>query len=320
MALNYRARTINERRNNMHGSNDGVLDAYLNDVKKHKLLHPEDEIELGRLITENGPYAPLAERLLVNANLRLVVSIARGYSGKFHVPVSDLIGEGNIGLMKAAKKFDYTLGFKFSTYATWWIVQNIVRYFYNNLPHTVIHVPVYKLEAFNKVRYITQGFILRHKREPSYRELLREVAGEFEISQEKAHILLTQKRNVLSNPPLDAPFSGIENKRNLVDCIDAENIPEVGDRAGRVVGTTREGKSLDEQQLTDNIEVVLATLTPREEKIIRMRYGIAEPANYSLDEIGRLFHLSRERVRQIESKALRKLKKPQRSKLLEAFL
>ena len=273
-----------------------LLNKYLKNMGEIPLLTRADEVEVARRIDMAGPDAEIARAVLVNANLRLVVSIAKQYTYR-GIPLSDLIQEGNIGLMKAVEKFDHTRGFKFSTYASWWIRQSIIRAVESQC--RTIRIPIYKLEVVNKVHQMQKELFQELGEEPS----MELVAARLGLELEKIEPLMRLTREPLS---LDAPLSD-------------DSDSTVGEF---VENTSAEVPScqLEEVALREEIEEVLASLTPREEKVVRMRYGIGEPTSYSLEEIGAQFCLTRERIRQIEIKALRKLRHHRRRKNLEGFL
>ncbi len=283
-------------RNSTVGQGNPLLNKYLKRMGEIPLLTREDEVEVARRVTDAGPDCELAKVALITANLRLVVSIAKQYSYR-GLPLSDLIQEGNLGLMKAVEKFDYTRGFKFSTYASWWIRQSIVRAIESQI--RTIRIPIYKLEVVNRVHYTQKALFQELGREPH----LAEIAERLEIDPIKLERLMRLTREPMS---LDAPVSD-DSDSSVGDFIDDP------DASGP-------DTDLDTASLRDEIEHALASLTPREEKVVRMRYGIGEPTQYSLEEIGGRFNLTRERIRQIELKALRKLRAAKRCQSLEAFV
>ena len=278
-------------------NDDGaVLNRYLRAMGRISLLNQQDEIAVARRIEDGGPDAELAKAALVKANLRLVVSIAKQYSYR-GMPLADLIQEGNIGLMKAVEKFDYTRGFKFSTYASWWIRQAIVRAIESQV--RTIRVPIYKLELVNRVKQ-TQKLLFKQLGRDVRAE---EIAEHLEMEVEEVAELLNITREPMS---LDQRV-GDDSDATIIDFIANPDAQVPSERQ-------------DSADLRESIDDVLAQLHPREEKVIRMRFGIGEPTQYSLEEIGSRFALTRERIRQIEIKALRKLRHAKRRQSLEAFV
>jgi RNA polymerase primary sigma factor len=275
---------------------EAVLNKYLRAMGDIPLLNGEDEIEVARRIADAGPDAELARAALIKANLRLVVSIGRQYIYR-GLPMTDLIQEGNLGLMRAVEKFDYTKGFKFSTYASWWIRQAIIRAIESQI--RTIRVPIYKLEVVNRVGLVQKMLFQRYGREAS----LQDVAKHLDIELGHLEEIMQVAREPMS---LDAELGddGDATMMDFVENPDAE----------------APGENLEAEALRDHIDEVLSSLTPREEKVLRMRYGLGEPTQYSLEEIGARFCLTRERIRQIEIKALRKLRHVRRRKSLESFL
>ncbi len=275
---------------------NALLNKYLRRMGEIPLLKREDEIEVSRRISELGPDAELSKQTLINANLRLVVSIGKQYTYR-GLPLSDLVQEGNLGLIKAVEKFDWTRGFKFSTYASWWIRQSIVRAIESQT--RTIRIPIYKLEAVNKVHYTQQALFQEYGREPT----MQEIADRIEMAVDKIDEILSLIREPMS---LDAPVSD-ESESSIGAFIEDPN-------------ALAPDNNLDIASLREEIGAALADLTPREEKVVRMRYGIGEPTQYSLEEIGSQFCLTRERIRQIELKALKKLRHARRSKSLQQFV
>jgi len=273
-----------------------LLNKYLKTMGEIPLLTRDDEVEVARRIDAGGPDSDIAKSTLVNSNLRLVVSIAKQYTYR-GIPLSDLIQEGNIGLMKACEKFDHTRGFKFSTYASWWIRQSIIRAVESQC--RTIRIPIYKLEVVNKVHQLQKDMFQQLGHEPS----LEGIAAALGIDVDKIEALMRLTREPVS---LDAPVSD-DSDSTVGEFVENPNceLPSA---------------QIEETALREEIEQVLASLTPREEKVVRMRYGIGEPTCYSLEEIGAQFCLTRERIRQIEIKALRKLRHHRRRKNLEGFL
>ena len=273
-----------------------ILDHYLKVMGQHPLLTREQEYEVGKLIMEGTPEQQVrARERMINCNLRLVVHIAKQYSYR-GVPMSDLIQEGNIGLMRAAEKFEYHRGFKFSTYATWWIRQAIVRGIESSC--RTIRVPVYKVGLMNSIRAKSKEMSGILGREPTREELAEEMLMEVGELEE----LLRMGRDPVS---LDKPV-GEDGNTSLGDLI-ADEGSELPDR------------QLVEEALNDQVQRALATLTPREEKVLRLRYGMDSGDGMSLEKIGREFSLTRERIRQIELKALAKLRGAKRSHYLSDF-
>jgi RNA polymerase primary sigma factor len=259
------------------------------------LLSYKDEVEVARRIDDGGTDAEIAKAALIKANLRLVVSIAKQY-GYRGLPLADLIQEGNLGLIKAVEKFDHTRGFKFSTYASWWIRQSIIRAIESQI--RTIRIPIYKLEVVNRVHQTQKLLFQKLGRDPT----LLELAERLEMDVDEVDGLMKLTKEPMS---LDANVND-ESDSTIIDFIENPNaeIPS---------------ENIEEADLRNQIDNVLASLTPREEKVIRMRFGIGEPTNYSLEEIGSRFALTRERIRQIEIRALRKLRHAKRRVVLEAF-
>ena len=260
-----------------------LFNIYLQKMGSIPLLSRDDETEVARRIAENGNDAEIAKQTLINANLRLVVSIAKQYSYR-GLPLPDLVQEGNIGLMRAVEKFDWTRGFKFSTYASWWIRQSIVRAIESQT--RTIRVPIYKLELVNKIHYTQKHLTQLLGRDPTSMEIAEKVGLDVEKVEEL--ILLTKEPMSLDTP------MGEDSDSTFGSFIEDENSPIPGSR-------------MEDAAFRREIAEALSNLSAREEKVLRMRYGIGEPTQYSLEEIGYRFCLTRERIRQIEIKALKKL-------------
>jgi RNA polymerase primary sigma factor len=275
---------------------EALLNKYLRSMGTIPLLSGEDEVEVARRIDDRGPDAEMAKEALCKANLRLVVSLAKQYSYR-GLPLADLIQEGNLGLMKAVEKFDHTKGFKFSTYASWWIRQAIIRAIESQI--RTIRIPIYKLEIVNRINQTQKHLFQQLGREPS----IPEIAEKLEMDVDKVDGMMRLTREPMS---LDAEVSE-DSDSTIMDFVENPN-------------SVAPSADLEEAELREEIDTVLSTLTPREEKVVRMRYGIGEPTQYSLEEIGTRFSLTRERIRQIEIKALRKLRHAKRRKNLEHFL
>ena len=265
---------------------------YLKDIGLVPLLSPEQEVEYAKKMLEGDESA---KKKLSEANLRLVVSIAKRYVGRGMLFL-DLIQEGNLGLMRAVEKFDYTKGFKFSTYATWWIRQAITRAIADQA--RTIRIPVHMVETINKQARVARALLQKLGREPS----TFEIAEEMGVPEER--VIEIQK---ISMDPisLETPI-GEEDDTHLGDFLEDE---KAVDPSESVTNTT----------LKEQFAAILGTLTPREEKVIRLRYGIDDGRSRTLEEVGKEFNVTRERIRQIEAKALRKLRHPQRSKKLKDF-
>ena len=266
---------------------------YLKEIGKVPLLSSEEEIELARKM-ELGD--EMAKQKLAESNLRLVVSIAKKYMGRGLVFL-DLIQEGNLGLIKAVEKFDYRKGYKFSTYATWWIRQAITRAIADQA--RTIRIPVHMVETINKVTRISRQLVQELGREP----LPEEIAKEMDMPVEKVRDILKVAQEPVS---LESPV-GEEEDSHLGDFIQDENIKAPAEAASHML-------------LKEQLEEVMNDLTEREQQVIRMRFGLEDGHPLTLEQVGRYFNVTRERIRQIEAKALRKLKHPSRSKKLKDYL
>ena len=272
---------------------DDPVKVYLEEIGRVPLLTPEEEIDLAVRIS-NGDEA--AKKRLSEANLRLVVSIAKRYLGR-GMQFLDLIQEGNLGLIKAVEKFDYTKGFKFSTYATWWIRQAITRAIADQA--RTIRIPVHMVETINKVKKVSSQLLHANGREPS----AEEVAEELDMPVEKVREIMRVAQEPVS---LETPI-GEEEDSHLGDFIPDDDAPAPADAASHTL-------------LKETLGSVLDSLTPREEKVLRLRFGLEDGRSRTLEEVGKEFNVTRERIRQIEAKALRKLRHPSRSKKLKDFL
>lgn len=275
---------------------DDPVKVYLKEIGRVPLLTPEEEIDLALKIQAGGPEGEKAKQRLSEANLRLVVSIAKRYVGR-GMQFLDLIQEGNLGLIKAVEKFDHTKGFKFSTYATWWIRQAITRAIADQA--RTIRIPVHMVETINKVKKVSSQLLHQNGREPT----AEEIAKELDMSVDKVREIMRVAQEPVS---LETPI-GEEEDSHLGDFIPDEDAPAPADAASH---------TLLKEQLSD----VLKTLTPREEKVLRLRFGLDDGRPRTLEEVGKEFNVTRERIRQIEAKALRKLRHPSRSKKLKDFI
>ena len=272
---------------------DDPVRMYLKEIGKVDLLTPDEEIELAKRMLEGDENA---KKRLAEANLRLVVSIAKRYVGRGMLFL-DLIQEGNLGLIKAVEKFDYTKGYKFSTYATWWIRQAITRAIADQA--RTIRIPVHMVETINKVIRVSRQLLQELGHDPSPEE----VAEEMHMPVQKVRDIL---KIALEPVSLETPI-GEEEDSHLGDFIPDEDAPEPAEVASFTL-------------LKEQLVEVLGTLTPREEKVLRLRFGIEDGRTRTLEEVGKEFNVTRERIRQIEAKALRKLRHPSRSKKLKDFL
>jgi RNA polymerase primary sigma factor len=272
---------------------DDPVKVYLKEIGRVPLLSGEEEIDLARRMGDGDPYA---RKRLSEANLRLVVSIAKRYVGR-GMQFLDLIQEGNLGLIKAVEKFDYTKGYKFSTYATWWIRQAITRAIADQA--RTIRIPVHMVETINKVVRVERQLLQELGRQPQADEIAEIMC----MSVEKVREIMKVAQEPVS---LETPI-GEEEDSHLGDFIPDEDAPAPAEAASH---------TLLKEQLGD----VLKTLTTREEKVLRLRFGLDDGRPRTLEEVGREFSVTRERIRQIEAKALRKLRHPSRSKKLKDFL
>ena len=272
---------------------DDPVKIYLKEIGRVPLLSPEEEIELAQRMSSGDPYA---KKRLSEANLRLVVSIAKRYVGR-GMMFLDLIQEGNLGLIKAVDKFDYTKGFKFSTYATWWIRQAITRAIADQA--RTIRIPVHMVETINKVKKTNSQLLHENGRDPT----AEEIAARLEMPVDKVREILRVAQEPVS---LETPI-GEEEDSHLGDFIPDDDAPAPADAASML---------LLKEQLND----VLRTLTPREAKVLALRFGLEDGHPHTLEEVGSEFGVTRERIRQIEAKALRKLRHPSRARHLKGFM
>ena len=275
---------------------DDPVKVYLKEIGRVPLLSPEEETELALKIQAGGPDGEKAKQRLSEANLRLVVSIAKKHVGH-NLAFLDLIQEGNIGLIKAAEKFDCDRGFRFSTYATWWIRQAITRAIADQA--RTIRIPVHMVETINRLRQATNQLVYQNGHEPTPEEL----AKAMDMSVERVREIQRMAQEPAS---LESPV-GEEEDSSLGDFVADEN-------------AEAPGKAADRAMVAQQINLALKSLTPREEKVIRLRFGLDDGRPRTLEEVGKEFNVTRERIRQIEAKALRKLRNPVRSKRIRDFL
>ena len=275
---------------------DDPVRMYLKEIGKVPLLNAQEEIELAKLMEKGGPEGEAAKQKLCEANLRLVVSIAKKYVGRGMLFL-DLIQEGNLGLIKAVDKFDWKKGYKFSTYATWWIRQAITRSIADQA--RTIRIPVHMVETINKLIRVSRQLIQEKGREATPEE----IAEEMGITEEKVREILKIAQEPVS---LETPI-GEEEDSHLGDFIPDDDVPAPAEAAAF---------SMLKEQLVE----VLDTLTEREQKVLKLRFGLEDGRARTLEEVGKQFDVTRERIRQIEAKALRKLRHPSRSKKLKDYL
>ncbi|HWP79868.1 MAG TPA: RNA polymerase sigma factor RpoD [Candidatus Acidoferrum sp.] len=272
---------------------DDPVRMYLKEIGKVPLLSPEEEIGYAKRMADGDD---IARQKLSEANLRLVVSIAKRYVGRGMLFL-DLIQEGNLGLLKAVEKFDYTKGYKFSTYATWWIRQAITRAIADQA--RTIRIPVHMVETINKVMRVSRQLLQELGHDPSSEE----IATEMNMSVEKVREIMKIAQEPVS---LETPI-GEEEDSHLGDFIPDDDAPAPAEAASYTL-------------LREQLVSVLSTLTPREERVLKLRFGLEDGRARTLEEVGREFNVTRERIRQIEAKALRKLRHPSRSKRLKDFM
>ena len=272
---------------------DDPVKVYLKEIGRVPLLTSDEEVELAQRMAEGDAYA---KKRLAEANLRLVVSIAKRYVGR-GMQFLDLIQEGNLGLIKAVEKFDHTKGFKFSTYATWWIRQAITRAIADQA--RTIRIPVHMVETINKVKKVSSQLLHQNGHDPT----AEEIAAALDMPVDKVREIMRVAQEPVS---LETPI-GEEEDSHLGDFIPDDDAPAPADAASHTL-------------LKEQLGEVLKTLTPREEKVLRLRFGLEDGRSRTLEEVGKEFNVTRERIRQIEANALRKLRHPSRSKKLKDFL
>ena len=274
-------------------TSDDPVKVYLKEIGRVPLLTNEEEIELAERMMAGDP---IAKKRLSEANLRLVVSIAKRYVGR-GMQFLDLIQEGNLGLIKAVEKFDHSKGFKFSTYATWWIRQAITRAIADQA--RTIRIPVHMVETITRVKKVSSQLLHKNGHEPT----AEEVAAEINMPADKVREIIRIAQEPVS---LETPI-GEEEDSHLGDFIPDDEAPAPQDAASQAM-------------LKEQLASVLQTLTPREEMVLRLRFGLVDGRSRTLEEVGKEFNVTRERIRQIEAKALRKLRHPSRSKKLKDFI
>ena len=272
---------------------DDPVKMYLKDIGQAQLLTPEQEVELAKKILDGDEYA---KKQLAERNLKLVVSIAKKYVNRSSMQFLDLIQEGNLGLLKAVEKFDHTKGYRFSTYATWWIRQSITRAIADQA--RTIRIPVHMVETIHRLSRVSKQLMQELGRDPSNAE----IAERMGISESR--VMEIQK--IAQDPvSLESPV-GEEDESKISDFVEDETIKSPTESAAQDI-------------LKAQLLQVIETLTPREQKVIRLRYGLDDNHSRTLEEVGKEFNVTRERIRQIEAKALRKLRHPNRSKKLQDF-
>jgi RNA polymerase primary sigma factor len=275
---------------------DDPVRMYLKEIGRYPLISLDEETKLAEAIIAGGEAAEFAKQMLAEANLRLVVSIAKRYSGR-GMQFLDLIQEGNMGLMKAVDKFDHTKGFKFSTYATWWIRQAITRAIADQA--RTIRIPVHMVETINKLIRVQRNLLQDLGRDPSPEE----IGKELHMTPDKVREVLKIAQEPVS---LETPI-GEEDDSHLGDFIEDDVIESPVDYTNRVL-------------LREQLDEVMDTLTDREENVLRMRFGLDDGRMHTLEDVGKQFKVTRERIRQIEAKAIKKLRHPRRSKPLRDFM
>ena len=273
---------------------DDAVKMYLKDIGKVPLLTGDEEIELAKRMLDGDVYA---KNKLSESNLRLVVSIAKRYVGRTSMQFLDLIQEGNIGLLKAVEKFDYTKGFRFSTYATWWIRQSITRAIADQA--RTIRIPVHMVETINKLIRTIRQLLQKLGRDPT----TAEIAEAMGITEEK----VAEVQKIAQDPISLETSVGEEDDSKIGDFVEDET-------------ALNPMEATEQTLLKEQLLAVIETLTPREQKVIRLRYGLDDGHPRTLEEVGREFNVTRERIRQIEAKALRKLRHPNKMKKFQDFL
>lgn len=273
---------------------DDSVQMYLREIGKVPLLKAEEEVELAKRIEQGDAEA---RKRLAEANLRLVVSIAKKYTGRKNLSLLDLIQEGNLGLFRAVEKFDYRKGYKFSTYGTWWIRQAITRALADQ--SRTIRIPVHMVETINKFTQVQRRLLQDLGRDP----LPEEIASEMELPVEKIRHIMKISQETVS---IDASVGDDEEDSTLKDFIEDEEMITPGQQAAR-------------QILQEHVREILSDLTPREQKILEMRFGLTDGLNHTLEEVGREFDVTRERIRQIEAKALEKIREHMKLKKLRDY-
>jgi len=272
---------------------DDPVKIYLKEIGKVPLLSGDEEVKYAKLMAEGEESA---RQKLSEANLRLVVSIAKKYVGRTSMQLLDLIQEGNLGLLKAVEKFDYTKGFRFSTYATWWIRQSITRAIADQA--RTIRIPVHMVETINKLIRVSRQLLQSLSRDPT----AKEIAEKMGITEQR----VCEIQKIAQDPvSLENPV-GEEEDSKIGDFVEDESIKSPVETAAQLI-------------LKEQLMSAIDTLTPREQKVIRLRYGLDDSHPRTLEEVGKEFSVTRERIRQIEAKALRKLRHPNRCKKLEDF-
>ena len=273
---------------------DNSVRAYFREIGNFSLLSQEEETELAKRIVLGDEQA---KEQMINHNLRLVVSVAKRYAGGSNMSLLDLIQEGNIGLMKAVDKFDCSLGYKFSTYAMWWIRQAVTRAIADQ--SRTIRVPVHMKEQMNRVRKASRIFLSRHGREATVEEL----ADTMNIARERVEEIVRLSKDTVS---LDTPI-GEEEDTMLMDFVADDKMPE-------------QFQSVEQIFLKDQVDRILSELTEREQEILRLRFGFADGRVWTLEEVGNVYHVTRERIRQIEARALRRLRLKRNMEYFRAFI